>query len=485
MFGVLVVADEKGSIGYLSAFSGMLNQQWLLSGFVPPVFDSETQANILSTGGNRLRNLTHRLEESLSNPERLLAAQQLVALEQQKKTDLTRLKAVHLHNKEQRKIMRQSTQLDDKQALLELSLLSQQDKRAYKQVRANWDDRWSQARQRFDTDFELEIERLSLKRKALSQSLHERLFEGYRLRNRLGEEAELTTFFADKSPPSGAADCAAPKLLQYAHQHGLIPLALAEFWWGASPANGVRHHAHFYPPCRGKCEPILPFMLRGLDIQRQQTAHVRHQLQPEIVYEDDSIVVLNKPPGLLSIPGKQESCSVLSWLQQRYPQASGALLLHRLDMDTSGLLLAAKNAQAYKHCQRQFIERRVKKRYVAVLSKAIRDDIKTIELPLRVDLDDRPRQLVCHQHGKPATTHLKLISSDGHTSRVYFYPVTGRTHQLRVHAAHFQGLAAPIIGDRLYGTGAEAERMLLHAEVLCFEHPLTEKRMEFKVKAAF
>ncbi len=205
--------------------------------------------------------------------------------------------------------------------------------------------------------------------------------------------------------------------------------------------------------------------------------------EPEIVYEDDSLLVLNKPAGMLSIPGKQQQYSVLSWLQQRYTQATGALLVHRLDMATSGLLLAAKSAQVYKHLQQQFINRSVKKRYVALLSGKLDKQHKTVNLPLRVDLDDRPRQVVCYEYGKNAVTRVKVISVEASISRVYFYPLTGRTHQLRVHAAHHLGLAAPIVGDELYGTGSE--RLYLHAEKLIFEHPLTGEKVEISAKVPF
>lgn len=335
----------------------------------------------------------------------------------------------------------------------------------------------------FNDSYKNKINLLIQKRKQLSQQLHRKVFEGYQLVNILTEIKPITGFFTGKVPAGGTGDCAAPKLIQFAHQHKLSILALAEFWWGSSPVKEVRHHAQFYPPCRGKCHPILPFMLKGVSLEQTPAVNMGKKLEPVIVYEDDSLVVVNKPAGLLSIPGKQQEYSVLNWLKQRYPQATGALLVHRLDMDTSGLLLAAKNARVHKHLQKQFINRSLKKRYVAVLSRVIKKQNVTVDLPLRVDLNDRPRQLVCYEHGKTAVTHAKVISSNANTSRVYFYPVTGRTHQLRLHAAHSKGLSAPIVGDELYGT--RSERLLLHAEKINFEHPLTAERIEVKVNVPF
>ena len=293
----------------------------------------------------------------------------------------------------------------------------------------------------------------------------------------------MKSLFNGKAPPGGTGDCAAPKLFQYAFQNNLKPLALAEFWWGGSPENGIRHHGEFYPPCRGKCQPILPFMLKGLGVELLFSPEVDTCLEPDIIYQDDDIVVLNKPAGLLSIPGKEHSHSVTAWLATKFPDAIGLLLVHRLDMATSGLLLAAKNSVAHKMLQKQFLCRTVKKRYVAVLSKPIDTADKVIDLPLRVDLDDRPRQMVCYQHGKTALTEVEVISTDNESSRVYFYPLTGRTHQLRVHAAHSQGLSAPIVGDELYG--ARSGRMLLHADSLSFNHPLSGERMTFGSEVPF
>ncbi len=485
MFGVLVVLDEAGKMGFLSSFSGMLNQQWLVPGFVPPVFDIDQQQLFLDDGAITVNALTATIERLTQCPDYLVAIADVNSLEQQQSVALTGLKALHKTNKLERKQIREKLGCDAQatQKMKQLALLSQQDKRAYLQLKLQSQALLGEANAKLDQDHRNRITQLTNQRRDLSQQLHEQVFDSYQLKNSLGEISAVRSLFDGKKPPSGTGDCAAPKLLQFAFNHQLKPLALAEFWWGKPPATGVRHHGNLYSPCRGKCHPILPFMLRGLDVEMSDNASIRETLEPTIVYEDADIVVVNKPADLLSIPGKEERHSVLSWLKKKYPDATGALLVHRLDMSTSGLLLAAKTSQAHKYLQKQFIKRTVKKRYIAVLSKVIEHEDKVIDLPLRVDLDDRPRQVVCYQHGKAALTRMEVISSDAVSTRVYFYPVTGRTHQLRVHAAHCNGLAAPIVGDDLYGT--RGGRLFLHAQMLTFDHPATGNKMELMTPAPF
>jgi tRNA pseudouridine32 synthase/23S rRNA pseudouridine746 synthase len=489
MFGVLVVLDQAGKIGFLSSFSGMLNQHWQVAGFVPPVFDIDQQQLFLDEGAIMVNSLTATIEQQTHCPDYLTAIGDFNRLEQKQNMDLIVLKALHKSHKEQRKQHRIQIKeklefdADTPQEMKRLALSSQQDKRAYLQLKLHSQALLDQANAKIDQDHRDRITQLKKQRRDLSQRLHDQVFDTYQLKNSLEEVCSIRSLFDGKKPPSGTGDCAAPKLLQFAFNHQLKPLALAEFWWGKSPATGVRHHGNLYSPCRGKCHPILPFMLKGLDVESSDDASIRETLEPTIVYEDADIVVINKPADLLSIPGKEEHYSVLSWLRKKYPDATGGLLVHRLDMSTSGLLLAAKTAQAHKYLQKQFINRTVQKRYIAVLSKVIKHGKKLIDLPLRVDLDDRPRQVVCYEHGKAAVTHMEVISSDAVSTRVYFYPVTGRTHQLRVHAAHCNGLAAPIVGDDLYGT--RGGRLLLHAQMLTFDHPTTGIKMELMTPAPF
>ena len=320
--------------------------------------------------------------------------------------------------------------------------------------------------------FETPIAALKEKRATLSASLQKRLHEQYRFLNANGEVKDLLDIFNDamSPPPAGAGECAAPKLFQYAYEHNLRPIAMAEFWWGASPKSEVRQHKQFYPSCRSKCEPILGHMMQGLQVEDNPIANIpKHNDPLDIVYEDEYLLLVNKPAEFLSVPGKRVQESVLTQVRRYLPKAKGPLLVHRLDMSTSGLLLVAKNEKTHKNLQKQFIARTIKKRYVALLDGELQTKEGIIDLPLRVDLDNRPQQLVCYTYGKPAQTK--------------FYPITGRTHQLRVHAAHVDGLHTPIVGDDLYGK--KANRLHLHAEKLSFTHPVTLKTVDLVCEAPF
>ena len=333
------------------------------------------------------------------------------------------------------------------------------------------------------------IEALKEERKQRSIALQQWIFEQFRLRNARGEEQDIYSIFtqtAHRNPPAGTGECAAPKLLQYAYLNNLQPLAMAEFWWGDSPKGEIRRHGHYYPACRHKCEPILSFMLQGLEVEPNPLLTSNTDAtQLETVYEDDYLLVVNKPAGMLSVPGKTGQASVLTLLQERYPDATGPILVHRLDMATSGLLLAAKDKDTHALLQKQFEGRTVKKRYIALLEGIPQAEPKGfIRLPLRPDFDNRPLQMVCYEYGKPAVTRYEIMDTENDRTRMAFYPETGRTHQLRVHAAHPEGLNCPIVGDPLYGQ--PAERLYLHAERLEFRHPVTDNRMlRIKKEAPF
>jgi tRNA pseudouridine32 synthase/23S rRNA pseudouridine746 synthase len=331
------------------------------------------------------------------------------------------------------------------------------------------------------------IKALREERKVKSAKLQRKLFNQYRFLNQAKEEKSLYEIFLptiNDVPPAGAGECAAPKLLQYAFLNDWKPIALAEFWWGASPKSAVRKHGYFYPACRGKCEPILKHMLEGMEIDDNPLlTNPAEGKTVGVVYEDDYLLVVNKPAEFFSVPGKNIEDSVALRMKQRYPTATGPLVVHRLDMSTSGLMLIAKTKEVHKRLQYQFVKRTIKKRYVALLDGTIEEETGFIDLPLRVDLEDRPRQLVCYKHGKNARTKWEVIEKSNGKTRVYFYPITGRTHQLRVHAAHPEGLNTPIIGDDLYGK--KGERLHLHAEWIEFLHPVTKKRMEVEDLAEF
>ena len=310
---------------------------------------------------------------------------------------------------------------------------------------------------------------------------------------------------SEKLPPSGAGECCAPKLLQYALTHGLKPLALAEFWIGAPSKTEIRQEGQFYAPCSGRCVPILRHMtqgLEGLQVKGYGLRDTGYGLQvtgygkPEILFEDEWLMVVNKPAGLLSVPGRSDEPSVESLLH--------AKAVHRLDQDTSGLLVLAKTPEVYKTLQAYFQRRDILKRYEAVCKGeglpvtgyGLQEGVKElksegeISLPLLPNPYDRPRQMVSLEHGKPAITryHIREHRPDG-TLFVDFYPLTGRTHQLRVHAAHPDGLNAPIVGDRLYGDGLQVtgygSRLLLHAAEIRFVHPVTQEEMHFCIPSHF
>ena len=332
------------------------------------------------------------------------------------------------------------------------------------------------------------IEALKEERKQRSIALQQWIFEQFRLRNARGEEQDIYSIFtqtAHRNPPAGTGECAAPKLLQYAYLNNLQPLAMAEFWWGDSPKGEIRRHGHYYPACRHKCEPILNFMLQGLEVEPNPLLTSNTDAtQLETVYEDDYLLVVNKPAGMLSVPGKTGQASVLTLLQERYPDATGPILVHRLDMATSGLLLAAKDKDTHALLQKQFEGRTVKKRYIALLEGIPQAEPKGfIRLPLRPDFDNRPLQMVCYEYGKPAVTRYEIMDTENNRTRMAFYPETGRTHQLRVHAAHPEGLNCPIVGDPLYGQ--PADRLYLHAERLEFRHPVTGQRLQIQKEAPF
>lgn len=327
--------------------------------------------------------------------------------------------------------------------------------------------------------------------KKMSQDLQLWLFHQYQFLNARGEVKDLINVWQDYHcspkiknkyplPPGGTGDCCAPKLLQYAYQHDLKPVCMAEFWWGPSAKNDVRHHGQFYPACRGKCKPILTWMLQGLDVDPNPEEAGFPHLIPEIVYDDEAMAVLDKPSGLLSIPGRTEDFSVATWAKTKWPDS---MLVHRLDMGTSGLIVVAKTKEAYLSLQEQFVKHTIYKRYVALVDGIVSPPKGRIELPLLCDPMNRPRQMVDYHRGKSAVTEYEVLSTT--PTLLALYPHTGRTHQLRVHCAHPDGLGCPILGDELYGRKDSADRLCLHCDRLELTHPITNQRMHFECKPTF
>lgn len=481
MFGVLIVQpqeEEPSPIGYLAAFSGNLAGKNLHPYFVPPVYDLLQPQGFFKIEEEQISAINARISELEVNPHYLHLKEKLNAETEQANLELTQAKEKLKAAKEERELRRNSSPAlsEEEQAILIRE--SQYQKAEFKRLERGWKERIKTLEKEIAT-FETETDKLKTERKKRSAALQQKLFEQFRMLNARGEIKDLCTIFEQtvhKTPPAGAGECALPKLLQYAYLHQLKPLAMAEFWWGNSPKTEVRHHGYYYPSCKGKCEPILQHMLQGLKVDKNPlsaNAHKKEEL--EIVFEDEWLVVVNKPSGMLSVPGKEEEAdSVYHRVKARYPEATGPMIVHRLDMATSGLLLVAKTKEVHQHLQEQFMNRSIKKRYVALLDRSeqngLPEETGTINLPLCLNPLDRPRQMVSEKYGKPAVTEYRILNYSDKYIRIAFYPLTGRTHQLRVHAAHHQGLNCPILGDELYGK--KADRLYLHAEYLEFRHPV-------------
>ena len=484
MFGVLIVRTSSGQTGYLAAFSGNLCGSNSHSFFVPPVYDLLKPDGFFKIEEEQISAINHQIGQ-LQNCDRYLELQQKMEREtvssQQALSEARKVLKAAKEKREQRRLHRPN---ENEQAAMIRE--SQYQKAEFKRLERYWKEQISEIKTEMES-FSSRIEALKAERRNRSAALQQKLFQQFNFLNAKGETKNLCAIFEEtvqKTPPAGAGECAAPKLLQYAYLSGLSPIAMAEFWWGGSPKTEIRHHGYYYPSCRGKCEPILRHMLQGLDVEPAPSERYSlSQNMPEILFEDQWLLVLHKPEGVLSVPGKSEEQSIYSLLRARYPEATGPLVVHRLDMATSGLLLAAKTQEVHRHLQAQFENRSIKKRYIALLDGILPEEEGVIDLPICPDYLDRPRQMVNEELGKTAITRYRVMDRKNGQTRIAFFPLTGRTHQLRVHAAHPLGLNCPIVGDELYGR--KAERLYLHAEYLEFIHPVSGQRMVIEKKAEF
>lgn len=505
MFGVLLVQDPQGEVGYLSAFSGKLAEQNHWPRFVPPVFDMLAKDNFFHAENLQINQINEQLLALENHPDIPRLSSELNAEQAQAQAKLAAHRQVIIDGRQSRKAQRHQlavqwaanptdeTLCENAVTEAKLSQESINEKNQLRDIKRYWDERIHAISQAL-TLLTNKRDALRLQRKQLSAALQQKLFEQYRFLNIRGAEKSLNGIFngtVELTPPAGSGECAAPKLLHYAFKHGLKPLAIAEFWWGAPPKSEIRQHKQFYPACLRKCQPILGHMLDGLVVDDNPLLiNPAEGKNVTILYQDETMAIVNKPGEFLSVPGKEIEDSVYSRMQQTFPNATGPLIVHRLDMSTSGLMVIALTKDAHKQLQKQFIQRTVTKRYVALLAgiptaMADKQAAGQISLPLRGDLDDRPRQLVCHEFGKAAQTHWELSHIDeiARTARVYLFPKTGRTHQLRVHCAHSEGLNTPIVGDDLYGT--RANRLHLHADLLMLQHPVTREQMRFQIDPDF
>ena len=488
MFGVLVVETPDGNTGYLAAYSGQIAGRSNWDGFVPAVFDYlqdggyfktceaeitaiNKQVRLMETSEERRRLLTH-LDETIAK----------AASEEQAYKTL-------MHESKARRDSERAAGGVTPEREAEMTRESQFQKAELRRMRRRNADTIAMAREachRYDTSISL----LKQKRRTMSDRLQEWLFHHFVMLNKDGDSRSLTDIFRTSlsaSPPAGAGECCEPRLLQYAFSHAMTPKCMAMFWIGASPEGEIRHEQTYYPACRSKCKPILEWML-GKDIVKDDTFITQHNGDNiTIIYQDSDIIVVDKPAGMLSVPGKNDAPSVLSLLQRK--MEDNIFPVHRLDMDTSGLMVFVRNKKAQRNLQRQFETHSIVKRYIALLERKPDSEQGTISLPLSPDMADRPRQMVDYRHGKQALTHYRLCTSPSTPMRRQFLtvgdnlvelsPLTGRTHQLRVHCAHPDGLASPIVGDRLYGT-TNHPRLCLHAEYLEFRHPTTGEIVIFK-----
>ncbi|MGA9378910.1 MAG: RluA family pseudouridine synthase, partial [Phormidium sp.] len=479
MYGILLVELPNGEQRVLKAFSGLLNGFSVVEGWAPPIPGREElliEENRTLEELSAIKNELIRLKQL---PER--AEYEMLFGEFEEK--LREMCDRHQQTKQQRQKKRQflcETLTGEalNQALEELnnqSRLEGIEKRQFKRQR----DAVLQPIKQLITQADAQILELKKQRQELSRQLQTQMHAVYSLTNFSGKSLTLQQLIPG-GLPTGTGDCCAPKLLHYAAFHNLKPLAMAEFWWGRSSVNGDKIAGEFYGACVERCQPLMGFLLSGMT--RGEPGK-----KVEIIYEDEWLIAVNKPAGLLSVPGRYSynQDSVVSRLRQLLPDGMMLTAVHRLDQETSGVLLLARHRESYRQLSQQFELRQVRKVYEAVLSGVLLIDKGAIELPLWGDPENRPLQTVNWQYGKPSLTHFQVISREGNYTRVEFFPVTGRTHQIRVHAADDRGLGMVILGDRLYGCNANANRLHLHAKEICFHHPHLGKSLSIPAKTPF
>ncbi|MBR5332342.1 MAG: RNA pseudouridine synthase [Muribaculaceae bacterium] len=478
MMGVLV-AEKNDEIGYFAAFSGNLAHGNNHEYFVPAVYDLLSLDGFFPPEEAQISEINAKIREEENSAHRQKLKVKLSEVIDKSKAEIDAYRELMQLSKVNRDKCRQEGA--DFSALI---AESQFQKAELKRIRTRWQQTIDDIKTKL-AESDKKIADWKTERKQRSQALQLRIFRNFVMLNARGESRDLCEIFAPTSqgiPPAGAGECAAPKLLQYAYVQGYKPLAMAEFWVGQSPKDEIRHDGHFYPSCKAKCEPILNWMLQGLDVEPNPLENRSQHANIEVLYDDEWIVAVNKPHDMLSVPGKLSIGSLQEYVQQRYSQCD-IQVVHRLDMATSGVLLFAKTKDAHKALQALFESRQVKKQYVAILDGIVETQRGIIDLPLILNPDDRPRQIVNCTHGKQAITHYEIVEQKEGKTRINFYPITGRTHQLRVHASHPNGLNAPIVGDTLYGT--HASRLHLHAQSVEFIHPITHKEIKISTPCPF
>ncbi|MGB1973503.1 MAG: RluA family pseudouridine synthase [Vibrio toranzoniae] len=497
LYAVLLVQNPiTQELGYLSAFSGLqldpiLASQLKSIDFVPPAFDSEQFQSQNSANLARQSRLADDIEKLQKSHNLNALESDLETLKAESAQAIGAFQLAMAENKAQRTVLREQANqekafgnLESAASLLkQLGNQSSQEKRDLKALRIEWKQKIAERQLQVDA-IESELKNRKQDYQTISAELEAQRLNHYRFINQATESKSLLDLLEGKDALEGSGDCCLPKLLNFAFEYGFKPLALSEFWWGLPPADVIRQHGNLYPVCQSKSFEILDHQLNGIELEDNPLiVNPASSKSFDIVYEDNEIVVVNKPEEFLSVPGKFIEDSIYTRIKDRYPEATGPLIIHRLDMSTSGLLILALTARSNKHIQKQFIDRTVEKRYTALLDDEIEGRSGDISLPLRGDITDRPRQLVCHEHGRNAETHWEVVSTKNGKTKVHLYPKTGRTHQLRVHCAHPLGLGVPICGDDLYGY--KRDRLHLHAGYLKLIHPVTGEWIEFEVPSEF
>lgn len=497
MLGVLVVKNGKGETGFIAGFSGNVAGQSIIEGFAPPIFDLLDPNGKYKTQEAGISAINRQIRELESSDRLLDLKHEKEDARRKMEADICRIKEEMASRKRDRDNLRKTT--SDPEVLERMIKESQFDKAQLRRARLSWEKKIRSIETEL-SGLNEEILRLKNIRAERSDNLQKWIFRQYMVHNALGEKKSIWEIFSDKGlvPPGGTGECAAPKLLEHAYRNGLKPVAMGEFWYGKSPDTAVRTHGHFYPSCTSKCGPLLSFMMSGLEGVSLPHTSIQDQ---RIIFEDDCMILVDKPSGMPSVPGLDGRTSLLEWLNSHERQSSANInavyeAVHRLDMDTSGIMVFAKTPEAAINLRQQFEDHKVRKTYFARLTPAPegRDlepgDKGTIELPLSPDHDERPRQKVDMIHGKTAVTGYEVaaVNEDG-TTDILFHPVTGRTHQLRVHSAHMLGLGRPILGDMLYGgadnawaEGNGCMRLNLHALSISFAHPATGEFLTFRTE---
>ena len=473
MLGVLIVSNDRGQIGYLCAFSGNIAGHNHLEGFVPPIFDLLDPSGYFKIKEAEITAVNNAISALEKSSGLKSLRQESARAEACRNEEITLQKARMAISKRERDEIR--SEISDPSRLEDLVRESQFEKAELRRLKLGWEERIRSIKDQIQA-IEEELRIMKRRRAEMSDELQKWIFSQFIVHNALGESASIREIFSriGTIPPGGTGECAAPKLLEHAFRKGLKPLAMGEFWYGRSPATAVRTHGHFYPSCTSKCGPLLSYMLQGLEIGQEED-HVSGK--PEIIFEDDNIIAVSKPSGMPSVKGLDGRESLEEWLCTAYCQK--IYPVHRLDMDTSGIILFAKDSDTSAALQKQFEDHKILKTYIARLSKTSEGmaltsgDKGEIHLALSADFDERPRQKVDQQQGKQSITEYQVecIREDGCID-IVFHPRTGRTHQLRVHSAHLLGLGHPIVGDLLYG-GSSAARLHLHASEISFNHPVT------------